>query len=72
MVVRGTEAPSAAATKRAIDAEQARQIAKLAHRVEEALGGPEDIEWALAAGFSVPVAGPADNRVAAAAAAGAA
>ncbi len=49
-VVRDTEAVSFAATERAIDAEQARQVANLAQRVEEALGRPQDIEWALASG----------------------
>jgi pyruvate,water dikinase len=49
-VIRGADAVSAAETEGAIDAEQAAQVADLAHRVEETLGGPQDIEWALAAG----------------------
>ena len=49
-VVRGGEAVSVAEPERAIDAEQAARVADLARRVEETLGGPQDIEWALAAG----------------------
>jgi pyruvate,water dikinase len=39
-----------AETEGAIDVEQAARVANLAQRVEEALGGPQDIEWALAGG----------------------
>jgi pyruvate,water dikinase len=49
-VIRGAQASSVAETEGAIDAGQAARVAELAQRVEEALGGPQDIEWALAGG----------------------
>jgi rifampicin phosphotransferase len=49
-IVRDAEAVSGAATEGAIDANQARRVATLAQRVEEALDRPQDIEWALADG----------------------
>src|ERR1019366_105991 len=38
------------APEQAIDAAQARQLAKLCRRIEQTLGGPQDIEWALSGG----------------------
>jgi rifampicin phosphotransferase len=49
-VIREAEPVLATATEWAIDAQEAGQVADLAQRVAETLGGPQDIEWALAAG----------------------
>ena len=49
-VVHDAEAVSIAAPEGAIDAGQAARVANLARRVEETVGGPQDIEWAIAAG----------------------
>jgi len=47
-IVRGRAASCERATERSIDAGQARAVAELAKRVEVHVGGPQDIEWALA------------------------
>jgi pyruvate,water dikinase len=49
-VVRGGEATCRAAPEGAIDARVAAEAAALARRVAARLGGPQDIEWALAGG----------------------
>ncbi len=50
-VVRGNSASRrTAAAEEAIDADVARAVAALARRVEQHLGGPQDVEWALSGG----------------------
>jgi rifampicin phosphotransferase len=49
-IVRGDRSEHRSGTEGAIDAEQARSIAKLARRIEAHFGAPQDIEWALADG----------------------
>jgi phosphohistidine swiveling domain-containing protein len=50
-VVRGNSASRrTAAAEEAIDADVARAVADLARRVEQHLGGPQDVEWALSGG----------------------
>jgi rifampicin phosphotransferase len=46
-VVRGGQAWCTRATEQAINAEQARQVAELAGRVEAHFGTPQDLEWAI-------------------------
>src|SRR6185369_3504270 len=46
----GGRAERSRAPEQAIGAAQARELAKLCRRVEQALGGPQDIEWALSRG----------------------
>jgi phosphohistidine swiveling domain-containing protein len=47
-IVRHGQARRTRATEQAISADQARQIATLARRVHGHLGGPQDLEWAIA------------------------
>lgn len=49
-VVRGDSASRRAGAEGAIDAEVACAVAALARRVEQHLGGPQDVEWALSGG----------------------
>ena len=49
-LVRGEQAACRAAPEGAIDAAVAAEVAALARQVEARLGGPQDIEWALAGG----------------------
>ena len=49
-VVRGNSVSRRGGTEDAIDAEVARAVAALARRVEQHLGGPQDVEWVLAGG----------------------
>jgi rifampicin phosphotransferase len=49
-VVRGDEVHQWSAQEGALDENQARAVADVARRVEAELGGPQDIEWALAGG----------------------
>lgn len=49
-VVRQDEAVCQQATEAAIAADQARDVAELARRVEEHFGAPQDVEWAMAGG----------------------
>jgi phosphohistidine swiveling domain-containing protein len=46
-IVRDAQARRTRATERAISADQARQIATLARRVQAHLGSPQDLEWAI-------------------------
>jgi rifampicin phosphotransferase len=46
-IVRHGQAKRIRATEQAIGADQARQIATLAHRVHAHLGSPQDLEWAI-------------------------
>jgi rifampicin phosphotransferase len=46
-VVRDDQASCTRSTEPAITAEQARQVATLARRVQTRLGGPQDLEWAV-------------------------
>jgi rifampicin phosphotransferase len=46
-IVRHGQARRTRATERAISADQARQIATLARRVQAHLGSPQDLEWAI-------------------------
>jgi pyruvate,water dikinase len=46
-IVRHAQARRTRATERAISADQARQIATLARRVQAHLGSPQDLEWAI-------------------------
>src|SRR5260370_29720918 len=64
-VVRAGQARCRRSAEDAIDAGQARQIARLARRAEAFFGAPQDVEWAIAAGrvFLVParpIAAPSD------------
>jgi rifampicin phosphotransferase len=47
-VVRDAQARRTRATEQAISADQARQVATLARRVQAHLGSPQDLEWAIA------------------------
>ncbi len=47
-VVRDAQARRTRATEQAISADQARQVAALADRVQAHLGSPQDLEWAIA------------------------
>jgi rifampicin phosphotransferase len=47
-IVRDAQARRTRATEQAISADQARQIATLARRVQAHLGNPQDLEWAIA------------------------
>ncbi|HEY5881773.1 MAG TPA: PEP/pyruvate-binding domain-containing protein [Nakamurella sp.] len=49
-VIRGEKATCRAAPDAAIDATVAADVAALARRIEARLGGPQDVEWALAGG----------------------
>jgi phosphohistidine swiveling domain-containing protein len=49
-VVRGTGATANRSDEGAIDAAQAVAVARLARRIEELAGRPQDIEWAIACG----------------------
>jgi rifampicin phosphotransferase len=49
-VIKGDSVESRARPENAIDGDQARRIADLAVRVQYTLGGPQDIEWAIAGG----------------------
>src|SRR5260370_1350903 len=49
-VVRAGQARCRRSAEDAIDAGQARQIARLARRAEAFFGAPQDVEWAIAAG----------------------
>ena len=67
-VVRGDSVSLRAGTEDAIDTEVARAVAALARRVEQCLGGPQDVEWALAGGEVVllqarPVTGLRERSV---------
>jgi rifampicin phosphotransferase len=57
-IVRDGQARCTRATEQAISADQARQIADLARRVEAHFGTPQDLEWAIASG-----AAGADGRL---------
>jgi pyruvate,water dikinase len=46
-LVRDGQASRTRATEQAITADQARQVATLARRVQAHLGGPQDLEWAI-------------------------
>jgi rifampicin phosphotransferase len=46
-VVRGEQATRTRSTEPLISADQARQVANLARRVQAHLGGPQDLEWAV-------------------------
>src|SRR5260370_1386595 len=64
-VVRAGQARCRRSAEDAIDAGQARQIARLARRAEAFFGAPQDVEWAIAARrvFLVParpIAAPSD------------
>ncbi|MGH3412754.1 MAG: PEP/pyruvate-binding domain-containing protein, partial [Marmoricola sp.] len=54
-VVRGGEATAVRAVHRALAAGQAQAVAELALRVQAVLGGPVDVEWAMAGGRLVVV-----------------
>ncbi|HEX6237195.1 MAG TPA: PEP/pyruvate-binding domain-containing protein, partial [Acidimicrobiales bacterium] len=57
--VRSGEARRLAGPERVIDAEQAARVAALSAAVEAALGGPQDVEWAIAgSGLSLVQARP--------------
>ena len=49
-IVRGDEATRKSAPEDAIDAVQAREIAKMARQAEVHFGSPQDVEWAIARG----------------------
>ena len=49
-IVRGDEATRKSAPEDAIDAVQAREIAKMARQAEAHFGSPQDVEWAIARG----------------------
>jgi rifampicin phosphotransferase len=49
-VVRGRQAMCRRSAEAAIDAGQAREVARLARRAEALFGGPQDVEWAIGAG----------------------
>lgn len=48
--VRGSAATAVRVVHQALTGEQARAVATVARRVEELLGGPQDVEWAMAGG----------------------
>ncbi|MGH3743931.1 MAG: PEP/pyruvate-binding domain-containing protein, partial [Mycobacteriales bacterium] len=48
--VRGPAATAVRVEHQALAAEQARAVAALARQIEEVLGGPQDVEWAMAGG----------------------
>ena len=65
-VVRDGHARRTRSTEEAISADQARQVATLGRRVQAHLGGPQDLEWAIATDLTategvVAAAGPADD-----------
>jgi rifampicin phosphotransferase len=56
-IVRHGQARRTRATEEAITADQARQVATLARRVQAHLGSPQDLEWAIATDLGGPEGG---------------